>query len=54
MFTLIALGTGTAYLYSVIATLVPQMFPASFRGEGGQVDLYFEPAVVIIALVLLG
>ncbi len=54
MFTLIALGTGTAYLYSVIATLVPQIFPASFRGEGGQVDLYFEPAVVITALVLLG
>ncbi len=54
MFTLIALGTGTAYVYSVIATLVPQMFPASFRGEGGQVDLYFEPAVVITALVLLG
>jgi Cu+-exporting ATPase len=54
MFTLIALGTGAAYLYSVIATLAPQMFPASFRGEGGQVDLYFEPAVVITALVLLG
>jgi Cu+-exporting ATPase len=54
MFTLIALGTGTAYLYSIIATLVPQIFPASFRGEGGQVDLYFEPAVVITALVLLG
>jgi Cu+-exporting ATPase len=54
MFTLISLGTGAAYLYSVIATLVPQIFPASFRGEGGQIDLYFEPAVVITALVLLG
>jgi Cu+-exporting ATPase len=54
MFTLIALGTGTAYIYSVFAALVPQMFPASFRGEGGQVGLYFEPAVVITALVLLG
>jgi Cu+-exporting ATPase len=54
MFTLIALGTGAAYLYSVIATLVPQLFPASFRGEGGQVGLYFEPAAVIVALVLLG
>ncbi len=54
MFTLIALGTGAAYLYSVLATLAPQVFPASFRGEGGQVDLYFEPAVVITALVLLG
>jgi len=54
MFTLIALGTGSAYLYSVVAVLVPQLFPASFRGVGGQVDLYFEPAVVITALVLLG
>jgi Cu+-exporting ATPase len=54
MFTLIALGTGVAYLYSVIATLAPQIFPASFRGDGGQIDLYFEPAVVITALVLLG
>ena len=54
MFTLIALGTGTAYIYSVFAALVPQMFPASFRGEGGRVGLYFEPAVVITALVLLG
>jgi Cu+-exporting ATPase len=54
MFTLIALGTGVAYLYSVIATLAPQIFPTSFRGEGGQIDLYFEPAVVITALVLLG
>jgi Cu+-exporting ATPase len=54
MFTLIALGTGAAYLYSVFATVVPQVFPASFRGVGGQIDVYFEPAAVIVALVLLG
>jgi Cu+-exporting ATPase len=54
MFTLIALGTGSAYLYSVFATAVPQIFPASFRGGGGQIDVYFEPAAVIVALVLLG
>jgi Cu+-exporting ATPase len=54
MFTLIALGTGASYLYSVAATVVPQLFPASFRTEGGEIGLYFEPAVVIIALVLLG
>ena len=54
MFTLIALGTGAAYLYSIIATFVPQLFPPSFRAEGGEIALYYEPAVVIIALVLLG
>ncbi len=54
MFSLIALGTGTAYLYSVLATLVPQIFPAAFRTEGGEIALYFEPAAVITALVLLG
>jgi Cu+-exporting ATPase len=54
MFTLIALGTGSAYLYSVFATVVPQIFPASFRGTTGQIDVYFEPAAVIVALVLLG
>lgn len=54
MFTLISLGTGSAYLYSVFATAVPQIFPASFRGGGGQIDVYFEPAAVIVALVLLG
>ena len=54
MFTLIALGTGAAYLYSVVATLVPQLFPPSLRAEGGEIALYFEPAVVIIALVLMG
>ena len=54
MFTLIAIGTGTAYSYSVVATLAPGIFPASFRGHGGQVAIYFEAAAVITALVLLG
>ena len=53
MFTLIALGAGTAYLYSVVATLAPGIFPPSFR-EFGMVPVYFEPAAVIVALVLLG
>jgi Cu+-exporting ATPase len=54
MFTLIALGTGTAYVYSVVATLFPSIFPASFRGHGGAVPVYFEAAAVITTLVLLG
>ncbi len=54
MFTLIGLGTGTAYFYSVAATLSPQLFPASFRDMYGQVSVYFEAAAVIITLVLLG
>src|SRR5262245_6470408 len=54
MFTLIAIGIGTAYGYSVIATLVPAIFPASFRVHGGEVAVYFEAAAVITALVLLG
>jgi Cu+-exporting ATPase len=54
MFTLIAIGVGTAYLYSVGATLFPWFFPASFRGHSGQVALYFEAAAVITTLVLLG
>ncbi len=54
MFTLIALGTGASFLYSAVATIAPQIFPPSFRAEGGEIALYFEPAVVIIALVLLG
>lgn len=54
MFTLIALGTGVAFIYSVAATLLPRMFPASFRGESGEVGVYFEAAAVIVALVLLG
>jgi P-type Cu+ transporter len=54
MFTLIALGTGVAYAYSVVATLIPSAFPSSFRGMAGQVDVYFEAAAVITTLVLLG
>lgn len=54
MFSLIALGTGAAYLYSLFATFAPQMFPAGFRGMGGTVSVYFEAAAVITILVLLG
>ena len=54
MFTLIALGVGAAYGFSVVATLAPGVFPASFRTHGGQVGVYFEPAAVIVVLVLLG
>jgi len=54
MFTLIALGTGAAWLYSVLATAVPSALPPSFRGEGGAPPLYFESAAVIVTLVLLG
>jgi Cu+-exporting ATPase len=54
MFTLIALGTGVAYLYSLVAALVPGLFPASFRSPMGEVPLYFEAAAVITTLVLLG
>jgi Cu+-exporting ATPase len=54
MFTLIALGTGTAFLYSVIAVLFPQIFPATFRRMNGQVPVYFEAAATITTLVLLG
>jgi Cu+-exporting ATPase len=54
MFTLIAMGTGVAYVYSVIGTLAPQIFPATFRGHGGAVAVYFEAAAVITVLVLLG
>ena len=54
MFTLIAMGTGVAWLYSVVATLFPDMFPAAFRGEGGGVAVYFEAASAITVLVLLG
>ncbi|MBI5102749.1 MAG: copper-translocating P-type ATPase [Nitrospirae bacterium] len=54
MFTLIGLGVGVAYLYSIVAALFPGLFPSSFRGEGGEVSLYFEAAAVITALVLLG
>lgn len=54
MFTLIAIGTGTAYSYSVVATLFPGIFPDSFRVHGGEVAVYFEAAAVITTLVLLG
>jgi P-type Cu+ transporter len=54
MFTLIALGTGVAYLYSVVAAIMPGIFPTSFRGPDGAVPLYFEAASVIVALVLVG
>jgi Cu+-exporting ATPase len=54
MFTLIAMGTGVAYLYSVIGTLFPQTFPAGFRDAHGEVAVYFEAAAVITVLVLLG
>jgi Cu+-exporting ATPase len=54
MFTLIGLGTGAAYLDSVIATFFPQIFPASFRGSDGAAPVYFEAAAVITTLVLLG
>ena len=54
MFSLIALGTGTAYLYSAVAILAPELFPDSFRGDGGEVAVYFEAAAVITVLVLLG
>lgn len=54
MFTLIALGTGSAYLYSVIATVAPGLFPAAFQGADGRIGLYFEAAAVIVALVLVG
>jgi Cu+-exporting ATPase len=54
MFTLIALGTGVAYTYSLVAALAPGVFPPSFRTAEGQVPVYFEAAAVIVTLVLLG
>jgi Cu+-exporting ATPase len=54
MFTLIALGTGVSYVFSVVARLAPGLFPASFRDEHGQVGVYFEAAAAIVTLVLLG
>jgi Cu+-exporting ATPase len=54
MFTLIALGTGVAYAYSVVGALFPQLFPADMRMEDGMVDTYFEAASTIVTLVLLG
>lgn len=54
MFTLIALGTGAAFIYSTVAAFVPGIFPDDFRGPSGGVEMYFEAAAVIIVLVLLG
>ncbi len=54
MFSLIALGTGVAYFYSVVATVTPGIFPSGFRGMDGSVAVYFEAAAVITVLVLLG
>jgi heavy metal translocating P-type ATPase len=54
MFTLIAMGTGIAWIYSMVATLAPGVFPAAFRGHDGSVAVYFEAAAVITVLVLLG
>ena len=54
MFTLIAIGVGVAWIYSVIAVLAPDWFPQAFRGHGGNVAVYFEAAAVIVTLVLLG
>ena len=54
MFTLIGLGTEWRTLFSVVAVLFPGIFPASFRGEGGEVAVYFEAAAAITTLVLLG
>ena len=54
MFTLIAIGTGTAFLFSLVATLAPWVFPEAFRGPEGEVGVYYEAAAVIVTLVLLG
>ena len=54
MFTLISIGTGAAWIYSVVAVLVPDLFPAAVRGMDGSVPVYFEAAAVIIVLVLIG
>ena len=54
MFTLIAIGVGAAFLYSVIATIAPDLFPPAFRDHGGMAPVYYEAAGVVVALVLLG
>ena len=54
MFSLISMGVGVAYIYSLIAVLVPEIFPPSFRNENGEVAVYFEAAAVIVTLILLG
>ena len=54
MYTLIAMGVGVAYVYSLVASFAPDLFPESFRGHGGTVPVYYEAAAVIVTLVLLG
>lgn len=54
MWTLISLGAGAAYLFSIIALVFPDIFPDQFKSEGGAVHLYFEAATVILTLILLG
>jgi Cu+-exporting ATPase len=54
MFTLIGIGTGAAFLYSLVATLAPGLFPPAMRGHRGKVDVHFEAAAVVTTLVLLG
>ncbi|WP_081856715.1 heavy metal translocating P-type ATPase [Sphingobium sp. DC-2] len=54
MFTLISIGVGAAFLYSLVATVAPAVFPPAFRGHGGMVPVYYEAAGVVVALVLLG
>ncbi|MBF6949118.1 copper-transporting ATPase, partial [Acinetobacter baumannii] len=54
MFTLIAIGVGAAYVFSIVATFFPNIFPDSFRDASGQVGVYYEAAAVIVTLVLLG
>ncbi len=54
MFTLIAIGVGAAYIFSIVATFFPDIFPDSFRDASGQVGVYYEAAAVIVTLVLLG
>jgi Cu+-exporting ATPase len=54
MFTLIGLGVGVAYGYSLIASFAPNLFPPAFRGHDGAVPVYFEAASVIVTLILLG
>ena len=54
MYTLIAMGVGVAYVYSLVASFAPDVFPESFRGHGGTVPVYYEAAAVIVTLVLLG
>ena len=54
MFTLVGIGTGAAFLFSIVGLLVPNIFPQEFRDESGNVSLYFEATAVILTLVLLG